>query len=217
MKKIYTHWFDLFSSEWILFFKDYRYQADKYFQYDSVAWLEAISKDVFLMKKFWEAFHRIIPYLEGESESVVQCQEGIISCGFMNFHFQWFDKNGNLIQKREDIGFDSIYDFDLDKNHNICYVIPTHDYVWLFSLSENKELNLLKNLNESKYFSMPEAIKIYDDHLYISDMWNKRIVKISLKTLNPEVYMTFDEPISEFIQLPNQEEFAVLESWLYLL
>ena len=40
-----------------------------------------------------------------------------------------FDKNGNLLQRREDIGFDNIYDFDLDIDTNIWYVIPTHDYV----------------------------------------------------------------------------------------
>lgn len=215
MKKIHTTWFDIYSLWDHIIFQDYRNDSSLYYMYSSMNGIKNISRATFLTQKFWPQFSLILPYLEDENENVVAMENwNIITCWFRNFYFQWFSWDWEFLKKREDIWFNSIYGFDIDQHGNIWYVIPTHDYVWVFSVEKNIELFPLGNYKFSWCFSMPESIVIYDDYAYISDMWNKRIIRINTLTFEIKEYLNFDEPVWEYIRCSNLE-IVRLESGIY--
>lgn len=217
MKKIHTTWFDIHSLWEYLYFQDYRHELSSYYRYSIANGVENIDRTTFLTQKFWPYFELILPCLEDENEKVIRQKNwGIITCWFKNFYFQWFSSEWKFLKKREDIWFASIYGFDIDNNNNIWYLIPTYDYVWVFSLEKNIEIFPFENYKFTWYFSMPENIIIYDDYAYISDMWNKRIMRMNIITFELEEYLNFDESVWEYIQC-NDMEIVRLESGIYLL
>lgn len=216
MDKIHWTWFNIFPSWDILFFQDYRSDFNLYYKYSIVNWIEQISKVSFLNQKFWPHFEAILTYLEDDNERVVIKKDWeIVTCWFRNFYFQWFSSSWELIKKSEKIGFDSIYWFDIIDD-NIWYVIPTHNYVGIFSLSENRELLPLENYKFQGMFSMPESISIYNNFAYIADMWSYRVMRINLKSFELEEYLSFHEPVWEYIQLKDCEVVR-LSSGVYIL
>ncbi len=212
LRKLTSFGEDLQGIDASLYFRDSI--SDRFYQYDLLS-IKEVSRNIFYTIKFWSAFWEILPNLEDSLDHVYRYKNGnILTCGFRNSYFQWFSWEWQLIKRREDIWFDSIYWFDIDKNGNIWYVIPTHDYVWIFSLEKNIEVFPLENCKFLWCFSMPESIAIYGNYAYICDMWNKRIVRVNSFTFEVEEYLNFNEPVWEYVQL-NGLEIVRLESGIY--
>lgn len=206
LKLIESNTYGLFGSKWAIFYRSWENRYTK----SSFLVKNIISREEYLKAKFGDNYVKILPLLEDENETCIKLKDWyILCCGFRNFFFQWFDSNGNLVKKREDIGSDSIYGFDVDDIGNIWYVMPTVNAVVQFSLKENRELY------HSHEFNYPEDIKIYDNIAYISDMGSRRILTFDIKTYKLEEYMQFEEPVWEYLRVENRE-YVRLDSGLYI-
>ncbi len=179
--------------------------------------ISSISEDEFNIAKFGVNHSKFLPLIGTNTDSAVKLNDGSLICtGFKDYFFYFIDKNGNIKNKRDDIGFDNVYSFDIDKNNNIWFAIPTADYVGQFSLEKSAEIfHLGEKYENNKPLSLPEDVKIYNDHAYISDTNNHRILKINTETKEWTEYFKFNEPTWEYRQYENKE-IVRLESGLYI-
>lgn len=60
----------------------------------------------------------------------------------------------------------------------------------------------------------PEDIFIYENQVFVSEMGNKRVLKINLNTLEQEVYLSFEERVWSF-QKNEFTEIVLLDSGIY--
>jgi hypothetical protein len=214
MKNIHKNGYDLFVRWSYLFFQTVEW---KYFSFNGLEILQ-IQTDEFLSSKFGAEYLKILPYLEeGYNEKVLLLEWGVIlTCGYRDFYFQWFSRDWALIKKKENIWFNSIYAIAIDKDNRIFYTIPTASYVWIFSLEEDKEILPYSDYKFLGIFDYPEDIKIYWNEAYISNMGNNKLMTMNIVNLEVTEYLSFFEPVWEYIRL-NELEIVRLDSWIYVL
>lgn len=177
-----------------------------------------IPEEEFNSVKFGENFEKFIGLIGTNNDSSVIREDGSVICtGFRDYFFYFIDKEGNITEKREDIGFDNIYSFDLDSNGNIWYATPVAHCIGQHSLKDGKEIYRLGEEYESgNPLSFPEDIKIYGDFVYISDMDNNQVIQLNVETKDWIVYLKFKEQVWEYIRFGN-EEIVRLKSGIYLI
>jgi hypothetical protein len=142
-----------------------------------------------------------------------------ISCLFQDSQIYLHDKNGNIIKEYNighfNTGFDQIYSIALDKNNNLWVVEPSDHYVGEFSLDTEKELfRVGGNFEKPEIFNYPEQARSFEDFMYIADMGNKRICKININTKEITEYLSFEEPVWDYLQFQGKE-IVKLGSGLY--
>ena len=176
-----------------------------------------ITEEEFNIAKFGKNHNKFLSLIGTNTDYSAKQSDGSIICtGFMDYFFYFIDKDGNIKEKREDIGFDNIYSFDIDKNNNIWFAIPTAHYVGQYSLELSKEIfHLGEKYEENKPLFLPEDVKIYDDFAYISDMNNNRILRIKIQTKEWIEYLKFNEETWEYRQFKGNE-IVRLQSGIYL-
>ena len=191
----------VFTRLGLLYYKKWG-NEEKYFVFN---WenINEIWETDYLTAKFWNNYKKIISQLEDKEEYCIHTKwNSFVCCWFRSFYFQWFDKNGNLQKKNSDIGFDSIYSFDIDEDGNIWYAIPTAHYVWKHSISQNKEItNIWNRYQSGNPLSYPEDVIIYGKHLYISDMGSKRVLRFNIMNNKLDLYKTFSKPVWLYRQI----------------
>ncbi len=176
-----------------------------------------ISENEYNAIKYGPNHKNFLPSLPNINEAVKLKNGSVICTGFMDYIFYFIDQAGKVINKREDIGFDSIYSFDMDTKENIWYAIPTAHYIGQFSMEKSEDIYHLGNkYEEYKPLSFPEDIKIYGDYLYISDMGSKQILRLNINTKELISYLQFDEPTWEYRQF-RDKEIVRLKSGIYLI
>lgn len=178
-----------------------------------------ISEAEFNEIKYGVNYKMILSLLDFDADanySVKITDDLIICTSYLDYFFYLFDKGGRLKEKRDDIGFDSIYSFDLDKNGDVWFAIPTANYIGQFSLSRSQEVfHLGEKYVVGKPLTFPEDIKIYDDFAFISDMENHRIIRLNIETKEWTNYLSFDEPTWEYRQYKDKE-IVRIQSGIYL-
>jgi hypothetical protein len=208
LKLIHRDGWDVLIKDDFIYYQiqDKRGENREYIKTDLVKSLE-ISEKEFNEIKFGKNYRKYIDLIGTNKDCTVIKDDGsIICCGYRDYYFFFIDNNGNITEKRENIGFDSIYSFDLDTNGNIWYAIPTADYIGQYSLKEEKEIyHLGEKYENGKPLSCPEDIKIYDGFVYISDMNNNQLIKLNIETKEWNVYLKFDENIWEYRQFKGVE------------
>lgn len=131
-----------------------------------------------------------------------------------------FNKKGEIIKKLDDISSPygmSIYGISIDKFDNLWITVPTEHYIGKFNILKQRELFSIcgtKDL-EPTIFDHPESVTIIDDYAYISDMGNKRIIKIDIKTHHISTHKKVKEPIFYFNKI-REKEIHSLQSGIYL-
>lgn len=76
--------------------------------------------------------------------------------------------------------------------------------------------NSIGDRTDESILCLPESLMVYDSHLYICDMGKNRIRILDLTNLQIDDYMTFDEPVWEYIRTQNNE-YVRLQSGIYSL
>ena len=212
MKQLSTDGYDLIpDTNGGIFWKNTHWD---YFRWKAIGEVDRIPQSEYLSAKFWPNYEKILPFLEDEDEHAVKTKDwGVVCCGYRNFYFQWFDEHGSLVQRREDIWFDSIYGFCVDPDStDIWYVIPTFDCVEIYSFLENRVIFS----NREKDFDSPEDVYYDCGKIYVSDMGNHRIAIFDAKTKELENSIRFDESVWEYRRSANGV-FVRLKSGVYLL
>lgn len=177
-----------------------------------------ISESEYNEMKFGKHFAKFLPLVGTNKDYAVKLKDGSVICtGYVDYYFFFIDSKGTIIDKREDIGFDNIYSFDVDKNGNIWYTIPTANYIGQFSLLKSIDIfHLGEKYIDENPLTLPEDIKIYGDFAYISDMHNHRIIRLNIETKEWIEYLKFDELTWEYRQFKDKE-IVRLESGIHLI
>lgn len=109
-----------------------------------------------------------------------------------------------------------IYGMTIDKNEKVWIAVPVEHYVGKFDIEKEEELFSIDGKDcEPTIFDHPECVTAIGDFVYISDMGNKRIVRINIDNHEIENYKNLNEPIYYFNQL-NGKNIYVLKSGLYI-
>ncbi len=195
IKFIYKDGWDIQIANNRLYFReDYTYNnTDKYYEYD-LQTIRKIEKDEFLLAKFGKNYKKIIEIFGDEPASVEKLPDGtVIATEYIDFYIHIFDKDGNLLQKLDTIGFDSIYGIAFEPPDYLWCAIPTANAIRKYRLSDSKEMFGIGFYGENEVLDLPEDVDIYDNFLYISDLNHNRICKLDLQTYQTETYIQFDE------------------------
>jgi len=178
-------------------------QTDEYYLYD-LQQVYKVNKNEFLTAKLGTNFRQIIETFGSEPTSAIILNDGsVIATEYKDFYIHIFDSKGNLTRKIEDIGFDSIYDIAFEAPDFLWCAMPTANAIRKYRLSDSKEVFGIGDYGDNSKLSLPEAVTVYKQYLYISDTNHKRICRLDLQTYQQEVFFQFDEEIWEFKAINN--------------
>ena len=92
--------------------------------------------------------------------------------------------------------------FNLDKNEKLWIAVPVEHFVGKFDIETEEEIFSISGKElEPTIFEYPEYITAINDFIYVSDMGNRRIVKINIHNYEIIDYKKVNEPIFYFNQL----------------
>lgn len=211
-----------FTDENYLYFKvfDKRGDNEQYERYNGVN-LEVIKKEEFFRAYYGVNYEKIMHYFKDYHTSRAFYRDGsVFVCFYQESIIYKFDRNGSLIRKYDEMrSIDTVYDIALHENSIWC-AFPTSHTVKRFSLEDGKEELTVSEgsmgCERGTIFCYPESILVQDNIMYVSDMGNKRICKVDLRTLEVDNYKELTEPIFGYERIKNME-FMLLNSGLYLL
>ncbi|WP_054958526.1 hypothetical protein [Paenibacillus dakarensis] len=212
MEFIHRGWALIADGDNILFHDSgEREELQEYYIYDGT--LKKLNEQEYFQKKYGKASEKIMNIYGTKMTDSLHDLDGNIYINFyQDGYFKKFDSIGNLIRVYED-NFDTIYDIEVQEK-TIWVAYPTANIIKRYNLdSFNEEFSLGDRMDES-ILCLPESLMIYDNHLYICDTGNNRIRKLNLTNLNIDEYMTFDEPVWEYVRTQNKE-YVRLQSGIY--
>ena len=128
-----------------------------------------------------------------------------------------FSKNGKLVEKKANF-FDGFtpYEIAISASEKEVWVATGARQVVFCKEIESKIIKYATGqpYQETNEMSFPESIVIYDNHLFISEMGNKRISKINLDNYQTGIYREFEEPVWEYF-VNNKYKIVRLDSGIY--
>jgi len=212
MEYIHSGW-SLIADEDRILFHDSGKEGDKkdYYTYDGI--LKKVNEKEYFQKKYGNACEKIwTVYGNSMTSSIFDFDSNIYVNYYQDGLIRKFDNVGNLIMEYED-NFDTIYDIEVQGN-SIWVAYPTANTIKKYALDNYEEEITLGERSDESIFCLPESIVIYGDYLYICDMGNCRIRKVDLGNLDIYDFMTFDEPVWEYVRT-KEYEFVRLQSGIY--
>jgi len=109
-----------------------------------------------------------------------------------------------------------IYGMSIDKNENLWIAVPVEHYLGKFNIETEEAIFSISGKNlEPTIFDHPEHVKIIDGFAYVSDMGNRRVVKINIENNEITDYKKVREPIYYFNQI-NGKNIYQLQSGIYI-
>lgn len=185
--------------------------------------VKKIHQDTYLNCRFGPAYKKIAAHYGLDcciDLSAAKCKDGSIITNYYQDSFVYsFDNKGNILWKKEDMFFDTIYSLAV-KEYSLWCAYPTNHTIICYSLETFQEVKSIGGGEplggQAEMFNLPEDIFINGNTMYVSDMGNHRVCQIDLTTDNIQTYHTFDEPVWGYWQM-NEQEFVLLNSGLYRL
>ena len=138
-------------------------------------------------------------------------QEGIIY-GFDNTGKKFFEWEADEIGQGH-----SIYDIKYQEDNFLWLAFPGGQTVTQVSLKTKKETHRIGNYlwdDKFEYLSYPESISISNNTLYIPNMGNNKLLRLSLETLQLELFYIFEEKLWQYEQTP-LGIFIITDSGIY--
>jgi len=212
MEYIHSGWALIADGDRILF-HDSGEEGDKhdYYTYDGI--LRQITEQEYFQKKYGNACEKIMTvYGKSMTGSMFDLDNNIYVNYYQDGLIRKFDHVGNLIKEYKD-NFDTIYDIEVQGN-SIWVAYPTANTIKKYALDNYEEEFILGERSDVSVLCLPESIVIYGDYLYICDMGNCRIRKVDLSNLELYDFMTFDEPVWEYVRI-KENEIVRLQSGIY--
>jgi len=194
IKCISTEGWDIQTAGQKLYFRinDEYGENDEYYEYD-LQTIRRIEESDFLCAKLGKHYQRIIEQFGQEPTAVEWMPDGsLIATEFVDFYIHIFDKDGNLLRKIEDIGFDSIYGIAFEPPDYLWCAIPTANSIRKYRLSDSKELFGIGDYDDETVLEYPEDVEVYGNYLYISDLRHNRVCRLDLQTYQTETYWQFE-------------------------
>ncbi|AZB42036.1 hypothetical protein CEF21_06870 [Bacillus sp. FJAT-42376] len=128
-----------------------------------------------------------------------------------------FNKNGEIMMKT-DLGFDTIYSLAIQGGSFWC-AYPTNHTIKRYSLETFAEEASIGDQEpwsfKAEIFDHPEHVFVKGNHLFVSDMGNRRVCRVDLSSFEVEDYLKADEPVWGYMAGDDQEV-VHLESGYYL-
>lgn len=110
----------------------------------------------------------------------------------------------------------TIYSIALDADGHLWTAEPSFHFVGQYDLATGQRIWALGGSWEPTEFNHPEDVAIYDEHAFISDMGNQRLVLLNTRTKIFGTYYIFEQPVWQYRQLQGQE-LVRLDDGIYLL
>ena len=210
----------IFASKGKLYFYD---KVHRFFEYDFNTKNEIDPEEYFKLR-FGSAYRAVLKHY-GLSTSL-SLLSGILEDGsvithfFQNSWFYKFNNEGKMVWKTEKIGnFDTVYAIAIERNSIWC-AFPTNHTIKRYSLETFEEEVSIGDEEpwsfKAEVFDHPEDVYINRDTLYVSDMGNKRVCKVDLKTYEVTEYLKFNEHVWGYMVCGGRE-LVFLDSGVYVL
>lgn len=126
-----------------------------------------------------------------------------------------FSPDGKLIESGKFLYNGSPARCVLPDGNDFWSVVPEKGVILKISASTGKMIIRIGGGNNSP-FKYPSHISKYDENLFICDEKCKKIQRVNLKDYRVSDYMSFTEPVRQYLRVGNRE-LALLESGVYLI
>jgi len=193
------------------------YQTDQkeYFKYDLS---QRIITQINLEEYCKILFGRYNYKLRNLLDNTISIEANKIYAAFYQNTDLWIhDRAGELLERKKNFfqGF-TPYEIQTSKERDEIWVATgAGQAVLCFDLTTGKEKKVIGIPYEDKSeLSFPESICIFKDNLYISEMGNRKITKVSLENKEMSDYLNFEEPVWNFLK-NNLLEIVYLDSGIY--
>jgi len=141
----------------------------------------------------------------------------IYSAFYQKFDLLIHNKEGDLLEtKKSFFGSYTPYEIQVIEEKNEVWTATGGAQVVLCQeISTDKTIfQLGEPYEDDSELSYPESIHIYADSLFITEMGNRRILKLGLDSKEKSVYVEFEEPVWDF-QKNEFAEIVLLDSGVY--
>lgn len=180
-----------------------------------------VPKNVYLSRKFGSSYAEITDLLTFEhSGDFISCDTAVFANEtvivlYRTGEMYIFGPGGDVVWSG-DLRYrdESVRDIAID-GKNIWCTVPDGNAVINYSPVEGRVLMRIGGGSNSA-FSHPVSVTEADGTLYVCNQNSYKIRSVSLADYSVADYMLFKEPVYKYFRCDN-EEFAVLESGLYLL
>lgn len=210
MELISKDGYGIFERENFVFYST----GENFYEYNFIEITE-ITKEYYLEKKygkenqFWKQ-----PF----DEFIKLKSENFITTFYQEDEMRLHKKNGEIVKKFEKIRSPhrmGIYGMAIDKNENLWIAVPVEHFVGKFNIETEREIFSISGKElEPTIFDHPEYVTAINDFIYVSDMGNRRIVKINIHNHKITDYKKLNERIYYFNQV-NGKNIYQLESGIY--
>lgn len=143
----------------------------------------------------------------------------IYSAFYQNPSLLIYSKEGDLLEKKENF-FEGYTPYEIqvrEEKNEVWAATGSGQIVLCKEIDSGKTTFQIGTPYDDKGdLSFPESIQIYANSLFISEMGNKRVLKIDLNSKEKSVYLDFEEPIWDF-QKNELAEIVLLDSGVYQL
>ena len=190
--------------------------GNNFYEYDFKKTNEVSKKEYLSCKygnknKYWDKpFHEFGRLKNGNFVTVF----------YQENNFRVHSPEGKIIRTIEKIrprlNCGGIYGMTVDKDENIWIVAPTEHYLGKFNLQGTELFSIAGDDSlEPGELDYPEHISSKGEFVFISDMGNRRIVKMNITNYEMDNYKLVDESIYYFNQL-NGKNIYQLSSGIYI-
>lgn len=189
--------------------------GDHFYQYD-LSNVNEITRLEYLIEKYGEENK----YWKQTFGEFVRLSNGhFITTYYQENEMRLHKSNGQVQKKLEKINSPwgmGIYGMSIDRNENLWIAVPVEHYVGKFNIETEEEIfSICGKEMEPTTFNHPEHITIINEFAYVSDMGNRRIVKIHTENHDITNYKQVKEPIYYFNQL-NGKNIYLLKTGIYI-
>jgi len=186
-----------------------------FYKYDFTKIIE-IAKEEYIIQKYGKENQ----YWKQPFDEFVRLRNGdFITTFYQENEMRLHKSNGQIKKKIEKINSPwgmGIYGMSIDKNENLWIAVPVEHYIGKFKIETEEEIfSICGKEMEPTIFDHPEYVTIIDDFAYVSDMGNRRIVKINIDNHEMSNYKKVNEPIYYFNQI-NGKNIYQLKSGIYI-
>jgi len=213
----------LVSPNGLIIPRQHKVKADKVFvKYDSFSFENAqitpVTRNVYLLAKFGNAFQSIEPKVEGYLTCrAVQLPDRSVLTVQPSGQAVVFDADGRPVRELNfshcDRGPADIF----SGKDEIWASFPESNAVISFDDRSLRQKICIKD-NTHKVLSAPEGLwgRIEEDKLYICNAGSGKVVCLDIKSFETEEYLSFDQSVHQYMK-QNAGEYVLLNSGVYRL
>ena len=156
------------------------------------------------------------PYEAGE-EVIYLPNGNTMRCFYQESVVRLFGPDGTLLRVLPDsiTAVCSLYSIALDADGHLWTADPCYHHVGQYEVATGRQLFTLGGGWDPTEFDHPEDIGIYGEHAFISDMGNRRVVRLNTRTKEWETYRTFEQPVWQYRRF-QQHELVRLDDGIYV-